>query len=56
MQKKLKDIKYEKAVLCNILIKEDQKIIPKLEAKQLRNGRYLSKPLEDHGVSFQRRV
>ena len=48
MQKKIgRILNMKKAVLCNILIKEDQKIIPKLEAKQLRNGRYLSKPLED---------
>ena len=34
-------------ILCNVVIKEDQKLIPKLEAKRLKNGRYLSKPLED---------
>lgn len=37
----------KKAVLCNIVIKEDQKIIPKLEAMKLKNGQYLSQPIED---------
>ena len=37
----------KKSVLCNIVIKEDQKIIPKLEARRLKNGQYLSKPIED---------
>lgn len=34
-------------ILCNIVIKEDQKIIPKLEARLLKSGRYISKPIED---------
>ena len=35
------------AVLCDVLIKEDQKLMPKLEAVKTPEGRYISKPIED---------
>lgn len=48
MREKIRRIlSMKKAALCNIIIKEDQKIIPKLEARRLKGGRYVSKPLED---------
>ena len=34
-------------VLCDVVIKEDQKLIPKLEAVRTSDGRYISKPIED---------
>ncbi len=47
LEKKIKEvIDADGAVLCNVMLKEDQKLMPKLEARKA-GGRYLSKPLED---------
>lgn len=35
------------AVVCNILVSENQNIFPKLEAIKTKDGRYISKPIED---------
>lgn len=34
-------------VLCNVILDESQKLIPKLVAIKTRDGRYVSKPIED---------
>ena len=34
-------------MLCDVLLKEDQKLMPKLEAIKTPEGRYISKPIED---------
>ncbi|MBU4348445.1 thiamine pyrophosphate-binding protein [Patescibacteria group bacterium] len=56
MDKKIRRVLNAKGpVLCNIVIKEDQKISPKLEAKQLKDGRYVSKPIEDQWPYLSRK-
>ncbi|MDE2001733.1 MAG: thiamine pyrophosphate-binding protein, partial [Patescibacteria group bacterium] len=42
-------------VLCNVAVKENEKIKPKLEARRLKNGRYLSLPIEDQWPYLSRK-
>ena len=48
MREKIKSV-LEKpgAVLCDVWLKEDQKLMPKLEAVKTKEGKYISKPIED---------
>lgn len=48
-------LRAKRAVLCNIAVSENQKIIPKLEAIQNSKGQYISKPIEDQWPYLDRR-
>lgn len=43
------------AVLCNVLLDEGQRLIPKLEAVKTADGKYISKPIEDQWPYLDRK-
>ena len=43
------------AEIIDVIVREDQKLIPKLEAKRMKNGRYISKPIEDQWPYLSRK-
>ncbi len=42
------------AVVCNVKISENQKVIPKLEAAKTADNKYISKPIEDQWPYLER--
>ena len=48
MREKIRKVLDKKdAVVCNVIVSENQNILPKLEAIKTKDGRYISKPIED---------